>query len=375
MSDNELDQLLGAWRRSVVPLEDAETEEARRARVVPQLARQIRAQAEANTRERSRRRRAGLALLAVAAVIAAVFGFRSLTGRVVNTTADAHLNGDVVLTHAGTEQALASARNHGAAVGDSFTTLPHKSALLSFAGGATAKIAGSSRVSLVAATPARMAIRIDVGEVRVRVPKLAPGGSFEVLTPDTTVTVHGTEFTVRVSTAGTTSVVVHEGRVSAKSRGRTTSLIPGADPIWTSANDAAPWVKLAPPAAIKPLEPTSPAAAGGPRGKSASPRPNNTAPSQPAAPETSLAAQNKVYAAALAARDRGNDAQAVALLDELLRRYPDSPLTPEARLERFRALKRLGKNQEAAGEARRYLRESRGGAAQDEARDVAMPKQ
>ena len=43
-------------------------------------------------------------------------------------------------------------------------------------------------------------------------------------------------------------------------------------------------------------------------------------------------------------------------------------------MERFRTLKHMGDNQEAAREARRYLLEQRNGAAQDEARDVALGK-
>ncbi len=370
MTDDKLDDLMGAWRRSVVPLEDTDTAQERRARVVPKLARNIREQATATKRSRSRRQVAA-AVLAVAAVMAVFFGVRALIQPAAQPTAAARLSGDVILTHGGKVQALSSAQDHGTQVGDAFSTLAHKSAVLSLSGGARVQIAGSSRVSLIAAEPTRTGIRVDAGEVRVKVPKLAPGGSFEVVTPDTLVTVHGTEFTVRVAASGTTTVVVHEGQVSTKSRGQTAMLTPGADATWMSKQDPAPTPTQA--RAAKPPEaaeaPAKPEAASAKPPKAAA-----NAARAPAAPETSLAAQNKVYAAALAARDRGNDSQAVALLDELLRRYPSSPLAPEARLERFRALKRMGKSQEASSEARRYLREAPGGAARDEDRDVAMPK-
>ena len=373
MSDDKLDDLLGAWRRSVVPLEDTETEQERRARVVPKLARNIREQAAAAKRSRSRRQVVA-AVLAVAALIAVFFGARALLQPNTQPTAVAHLSGDVVVTHAGKAQALSAARDHDTHVGDAFSTLAHKSAILSLSSGAEVHISGSSQVALIEAAPTRTGIRVDAGEVRVKVPKLAPGGRFEVVTPDTLVTVHGTEFTVRVAASGTTTVIVHEGEVSTKSRGKTAVLSPGEDATWTSSGDTAPTPTT--PAQAKAAKPPEVATA------PAKPEAPGTKPHQapaatdrpPSTPETSLAAQNKVYAAALAARDKGNDSQAIALLDELLRRYPGSPLAPEARLERFRALKRMGKSQEASSEARRYLRVAPGGAARDEARDVAMPK-
>ena len=86
-----------------------------------------------------------------------------------------------------------------------------------------------------------------------------------------------------------------------------------------------------------------------------------------------LAEQNRLFSVAVAASRRGDDARAVALIDELLARYPASPLLPEARVERFRALDRLGRKSEAAREASRYLRENENGAARDEAREVVLP--
>jgi hypothetical protein len=59
-------------------------------------------------------------------------------------------------------------------------------------------------------------------------------------------------------------------------------------------------------------------------------------------PTPSLADQNRLFQAFLDARDEGNDAAAVRALDELLARFPDTPLADQARLARFRALQRLG---------------------------------
>jgi hypothetical protein len=56
----------------------------------------------------------------------------------------------------------------------------------------------------------------------------------------------------------------------------------------------------------------------------------------------------------------------------LLQRFPGSPLVPDARVERFRALQRLGRTEEAARSARQYLAEQPDGFAREEARDVAL---
>jgi outer membrane protein assembly factor BamD (BamD/ComL family) len=76
--------------------------------------------------------------------------------------------------------------------------------------------------------------------------------------------------------------------------------------------------------------------------------------------------------AALAARKSGDHAQAVRLLDELLRGHPGSPLTESARVERFRSLRRLGRHAEATREARRYLARHGSGFARDEARGLVL---
>jgi len=54
-----------------------------------------------------------------------------------------------------------------------------------------------------------------------------------------------------------------------------------------------------------------------------------------------LAEQNRLFQASLDARKAGDDGRVVALLDELLARFPDTELGPEARLSRLRARERL----------------------------------
>ena len=64
-------------------------------------------------------------------------------------------------------------------------------------------------------------------------------------------------------------------------------------------------------------------------------------PIKPAPPASRLAEQNRIFSAALAAKRAGNDADTVRLCDELVGRFPDSPLADQARAERAAAAARL----------------------------------
>jgi TolA-binding protein len=56
----------------------------------------------------------------------------------------------------------------------------------------------------------------------------------------------------------------------------------------------------------------------------------------PAIDPSTLAEQNDLFAAALAARRRGDTVEAIQWLDRLIARYPGGPLTDSARAERRR---------------------------------------
>ena len=90
------------------------------------------------------------------------------------------------------------------------------------------------------------------------------------------------------------------------------------------------------------------------------------------APSSTLEHENGLFRLAIDARNNGDDASAVRRFDQLLATYPKSALAQEAKVERFRALKRMGRSRDAAREARRYLIEHGNGFAEDEARDVAL---
>jgi TolA-binding protein len=86
---------------------------------------------------------------------------------------------------------------------------------------------------------------------------------------------------------------------------------------------------------------------------------------------STLADENRLMQAALAARRDGQDARTVQLLTELLTRHPGSPLAQNAEVERFRALLRSGDQQSAARQAQGYLDQYPNGMAADEARKLA----
>jgi len=216
-------------------------------------------------------------------------------------------------------------------------------------------------------------VKLDVGAVHVHAPPLGQR-HFAVSTPNARVVVHGTRFSVEVDDDGAgsieTRVRVTEGKVGVEYAGHELFLLPGQS--WSSRPTQAALDEPLPDKSAASEEP-APDVAPSPA------RPAGGAQTHPAAPGTTaettasaLAAQNKLYAAAVAARDRGDDRASLGHLNQLLARYPSSPLAPEARVERFRALKRLGQNDEAAREARRYLADQADGAAGDEARDVAL---
>lgn len=87
---------------------------------------------------------------------------------------------------------------------------------------------------------------------------------------------------------------------------------------------------------------------------------------------STLAQENDLYAAASSAARSGNDVLAVSDLSSLLSRYPASPLAQNARVDRFRALARLGRKQEAVAQARRYLADYPNGFARDEAKALVL---
>jgi len=214
--------------------------------------------------------------------------------------------------------------------------------------------------------------RLDEGGLRAEVAKLAPGHRFIVQTPDAEVEVKGTRFDVVVSPvagdcapATRTRVMVHEGVVAVRFAGSERLLRPGATwPLCPSAAAPAPSATAVSPASMGTGGPPAGAsfrpqrervAVRGARvaGNSATvaaavPAPLEAPPRAVPALEpmlhgaganySTLADQNDLLAAALAARHRGDVAEALRWLDRLLLHYPAGQLADSARAERRRLL-------------------------------------
>lgn len=274
----------------------------------------------------------------------------------------AESEGDVLLDGTGQPSAGAAQLAVGAAIETRAGI-----ATLVFASGARANVARSTHVAIDAAGPGRHeALSLTRGEVDVEVPKLAQPVEFSVGTPDARVVVHGTRFTVRVDpdarSGPLTHVAVTRGLVSVQS---------GGEQTWLRAGEQ--WPAPPAPAAAPVLEPARAAPASEEREIEQTLRRAARVSAQRArAPRHSLAAENRVFAAAMAKHKAGDLSGALQDIERLIHQYPDTLLLQEARVERFRLLRRLGRRSEASREARSYLGDYHDGYARDEARSVAL---
>lgn len=191
-------------------------------------------------------------------------------------------------------------------------------------------------------------VEIRRGAAGFSVPRLPAPERFAVHTPDAEVVVHGTEFSVavreRARTNGTrTFVSVRKGLVAVHHGGTVTMLHGGES--WSSAPEDA----LSPSATATLPEPSPPKSPNPRKPKpSAAPTTAAVASSAPEPPST-LGQQNELFDRAMVARRAGDDAEAIRLLDELRKNYPNSPLDAAARRERNRAFGRLERRQGAEG--------------------------
>jgi hypothetical protein len=248
-------------------------------------------------------------------------------------------------------------------------------AALEFPSGARARAAQLTRVGVKeAGGEQREALVLARGEVDVEVPKLAQPIEFSVQTPDALVVVHGTRFSVRVdpdAPAGAiTHVAVTHGLVAVHA---------GGGEVWLSAGQD--WPPTAKPAAAERAAVVDPEPAAAPRDTARVPslqrhRARRAAVAararQPRLDAHSLAAENRVFAAAMAKHKAGDLSGALLEIERLLREYPGSVLVQEARVERFRLLHGLGRVAEAARQARSYLGDYHDGYAREEARSIAL---
>jgi ferric-dicitrate binding protein FerR (iron transport regulator) len=190
---------------------------------------------------------------------------------------------------------------------------------------------------------------LEAGRLTAEVAKLTPGRRFIVQTPDAEVEVKGTRFDVTVAPvsadcvpATQTRVMVREGVVAVRFAGVEQRLQSGESwPVCGSSETAAKVV--AAPVTARPSLERAALVSRAPRAakraevlRAGVSAPGLVSPA-PAALST-LAEQNDLLAASLAARQRGDVKEALQWLDRLLGRYPDGQLAGSARAERRRLL-------------------------------------
>jgi ferric-dicitrate binding protein FerR (iron transport regulator) len=221
---------------------------------------------------------------------------------------------------------------------------------------------------------------LDLGSLAAHVAKLEPAQRFIVATPDTEIEVRGTRFILNVMKSPSqgctpesrTQLDVQEGLVEVRSA--RSSVMVHAGEHWPNC------------VAQRRQEPVVPPSVAGTSGElvsskvvsvpgvasRATPEPGVQKSKAPhaIASTSDLAAQNDLFAEAVAARKRGDNDAALAAYTRLLAQYPGSVLVENAMVERLRLLAAL-QRPEAASEAQRYLRRFPTGFARAEAQGVA----
>jgi hypothetical protein len=323
----------GEVRRLLAPLRDRpvsvdpERLDAQRPRLISTLKLEMWA-LNAERRQRPWRRAAGV-LLGFAAAASLVVGVRRFSShRQPGAPASLTFVGSVGQTVA---RGAVSSRTLNA--GDALSVDPGEietaeagSAELVNRAGLGLRLGGATRVSLAGLIDSTAnQVELRQGVVTCSVPHLQEGQRFSVQTPDARVVVHGTVFSVHVdgkrASGAQTCVEVTDGVVIVQHDGSETAL--NAGDHWgceLAAGDAV---------AAAPVEPQR-------EGEAAESRPALRGHARVVQHGT-LSEETRLLQAALAAERVDQRGQAQALLNQLLTKYPSSPLAPEAR----RALSRL----------------------------------
>jgi hypothetical protein len=210
------------------------------------------------------------------------------------------------------------------------------------------------------------------GSLRAHVAKLGPGERFVVRTPDAEVEVRGTVFTVSLVPPdpacgeGTmTRVVVDEGVVAVRRRGEEARVAKGER--WPSGCDSPTATATATAIAAS----TSSKTWGATASKQVKKQPAASA-SEPPSPSSSLAEQNALFAEGLAYKNGGQPTVAIGIFEQLMAKYPGSPLAENAAVERMRLLASVDRARAAAAAAQ-YLKRYPDGFGKAEAKALAGP--
>lgn len=364
--------LVRAVANEPIPEESPELLAVRRERTVEALGRAIRQNGLENERRSSLRRRVA-AFGAAAAIGLFGVGAYALIGSFSKESVEqhasvatvAHVKGTLVATHAGRARIVAAGEQLSLVAGDELRTATDGGAELRTER-SKVTVAPATELRVLAPSSAEERIRLALGRVDLSVSKQTQTPrSVVVETPDAEVVVRGTVFSVAVADkAGTPHTRVHvtEGSVWVLSGGQREIVSTGED-----------WDSLAPRAEAAPVTPADEAR---PKAEVELPEPRplvrRRGGQEKSAPRTTLAEQNRLFQSALDARNRGDERRSIEIFGALIARYPRGALAEEARVERLRALRRLGDKERASAEARRYLSEFPNGFGREEARDAAL---
>lgn len=314
------DRLLERLKSEPVPLLPPDEAEAMRQALVPRIAAFGRVVAE---RRRRRARQVRIGAVALAATVLLAWG--GLSWR-------ASSQASALATTQPSE--VIGSREGNPAESTSVVRLRGDDVIVTEAGGradvelesGTAVAVDESTVLRLEPAAASEVLALSRGRISLDVPPLPAGRVLRVKTPHALVTVHGTRFQVAVVPSPVdgvprTHVTVSEGLVSVQSGAQNVLLSAGSS--WSSAS----------------VDPPSAATAEPPPDGGSSPRP----PQAPARSSVGdLNAENRLFAAALAAKAKGDDKKASELLERLITKHPTSPLVPSARKEREMLLRMQG---------------------------------
>ncbi|HSC88483.1 MAG TPA: FecR domain-containing protein [Polyangiaceae bacterium] len=350
--------------RGVTSVEPSEEVARRRPALVSAIEREM-AAAHQRAGERARfRRRASLAgkwlggcVAAAAGVLLAYGVFRggpSFQAGQAHSNAQSAAPGSAarLLAPNGAQQARVTPSTQLGA-GSTISTEAGSGARLALGERVSVEVGESTRLELEELGAERHVVRLPVGAIDVEV--ASGSGSprhFAVSTPDSLVEVRGTGFRVEVrhteQGAPYSVVSVRHGRVSVTHRGQehllgageTFRTVPRPGSSVGGAALGAPAVggpgigRLgSSSAAASPAGSAANGSAASTAGPGVSGAGESTSEALPARVVSSLAQENALFERALAARDAGRGAEAIRVLEELLQRYPDSPLRAGANSE------------------------------------------
>lgn len=410
MTDPErysVDELLHAWRAEEPGVETASA--SQREAAVGVIRHTLRQVAAGRSRRRALRwiRPAAAAAVALGLASAAAYAVVATVGEdaQVAESAMAAKGGDqfvvralagFLVTHGEDGvQLVGSGAERQLHTGDVLSTPSDGLAQIGLAGGGVMTLAAASEIAIPESTQRLQQIQLNTGLVSVDVP---PSEQRErtvvVRTPHADVVVHGTMFDVAVRTPpgeshDVTRVRVTRGVVWVVAGGEKLAEL-GAGDTWSSAGASDTAVvdetdEVSEPERVEDsaasarvgLAEQSSAPTNAAQQRGANPRAAASRFDEPASEESSgvserLAAENREFRDAVTTRNQGDLAGAVRRFEQFLQRYPSSVLRQEAKVERFRALYRLGRTAEAARAARRYLAEYEQGYAREEARRLVF---